>query len=101
MPDKNQRFYGTWVRTAAPAGGDSYPDRIEFKKNGLYFGKKEQTDTFTCWDVGTFEVLGEKQVKISTANDALITYQFTLSKDTLRFGDPEGHQLDYRRLAGS
>ena len=98
MPSKNQQFQGTWIKTSVSPGNDIYPDRIVFKKNGLYFGNKERPDTFTCWDVGTYEVVSENQVRLSTATDALITYQFTMSGDNLRFVDPQGRELDYRRV---
>lgn len=99
MPGKNQKLQGTWLRGTTSPGNDDYPDHIEFKENGLYFGKKKEPNTFTWWDVGTYEVVSDNVVKISTANDAMITYQFTISGDTLRFVEPQGRTLEYCRAA--
>lgn len=99
MPGNNQKLQGTWLRGTVSQGSDDYPDRIEFKEKGLYFGKKKEPNTFTCWDVGTYEVVSDNEVRISTANDAVITYQFTMSGDTLRFVDAQGQALEYCRAA--
>jgi len=65
----------------------------------VYFGKKgESGQEFTEWDAGGYEVVGEGRVRVSTATDAEITYDFSLSGETLHFTDPDGCRFDYRRI---
>lgn len=65
----------------------------------MYFGHKDPPGTFTLWDVGTYEIAGSKQIKISIANDAILTYEFSISNDILAFVDPDGCEFRYQRLA--
>ena len=98
MPKKRPDLTGIWEKIDVFPTGLPYPDRIVFQENGLYFGQKEPPGTYTEWDVGKFEVEGETRVRLSTANDAIITYEFSLEGDVLTFVDAEQHQLKYRRV---
>lgn len=90
---------GSWEKTTADPCSQVYPDTIQFQENGLYFGQKEPSGTFSQWDVGTFEVVSPEEVKISTANDAIITYEYTILNDQLQFVDPDGCAFDYRKVS--
>jgi hypothetical protein len=87
----------SWEKISRTACDELYPDSIRFQENALYFGLKDPPGTFTRWDVGTYEVIGSERINISTANDAIVTYGFTISNDTLTFVDPDDCQFRYRR----
>jgi hypothetical protein len=98
VPKPMHPLVGTWEKfTPQISCSDVYPDTINFQENGLYFGRKDPPGTFTQWDVGTWEVVDSKKVKLSTANDAVITYEFAISHDVLTFVDPEACRFQYRR----
>jgi hypothetical protein len=100
VPISPQSFAGTWEKITSSLCSGDYPDRIEFHENGLYFGEKEPVGTFTTWDAGKFTITGEHRVNISTATDEIVSYEFSLSEDTLRFVDPSNCEFQYRRVAG-
>lgn len=88
---------GGWEKTSSARCDQRYPDRLQFQENGLYIGQKDPPGSFSFWDVGTFEVVDEQEIKLSTANDAVIAYAYALSADTLTFTDPDGCAFSYRR----
>jgi len=96
MPSENP-LWGTWEKVTTSACSEAYPDRLVFQPNGLYFGHSEPSGTFTTWDVGKFDVLADTAIRVSTADDAIVTYRFTLSGDTVTFVDPESCAFTYRR----
>jgi hypothetical protein len=97
MPRKEQ-LIGDWEKTTISLCSQAYPDRIRFQPNGLYFGQKDPPGTFSVWDVGKYMVINEKQVSISTANDANVTYESSIFDDVLTFIDPESCEFQYRRV---
>jgi hypothetical protein len=97
MSDMNKIFVGRWEKLPGPPCSETYPDHIEFRENGLYFGHREPAGTYCLWDAGTFEVVSPSQVKISTAYDAVITYGFTTSNDVVTFVAPDQCQFQYKR----
>jgi hypothetical protein len=90
-------FVGQWQRITQNQACRQYPQSIDFRVNGQYFGVPAEEGEYTCWDVGTFVVVGPTEVKISTANDAIIPYQCAISGDTLTFTDENGVEIRYRR----
>ena len=98
MPTQTPQLVGNWEKTTSSTCSQVYPDTIQFQEGGLYFGHKDPPGTFTQWDVGTFEVVGPKQIKISIANDAIVTYEFSISNDILKFVDSDGCEFTYRRV---
>lgn len=98
MPNQAQQLVGNWEKITHATCGLMYPDTIQFQEGGLYFGQKDPPGTFTQWDVGTYAIVSSNQIKISTANDAVITYKFSISNDTLIFADPDDCQFEYRRV---
>ena len=89
---------GIWRR---PESADQYPDELEIRPDGIYFGKKGGAKrSFTLWDAGKLEVTGADQVCISTANDARITYHVELRGNEVTFRDPGGISIHFKK-AGS
>ncbi|MCS6953109.1 MAG: hypothetical protein RMK57_11950 [Bryobacterales bacterium] len=97
MPQTLAVLVGSWLKITRSECSALYPDRLRLAANGLYTGEKDPPGAFTLWDAGTWEVSGPGQIRISTANDAIITYRFTHSGDRLRFVDPDGCEFEYRR----
>lgn len=96
---ENDDLVGTWLRDdPIDASKDPYPMRLMFDANGMYRGEANAPDAFTLWDIGTFEVLDNDQIAISTATDAIVRYHFTLADNRLSFTDPTTDTtLTYRR----
>ena len=97
MPTQPSPLAGNWTRITQSECAQIYPDSIDFQPGRLYFSQQEQPGTFTLWDVGTYEVVDPQHVQISTANDALITYRFSIQEDVLTFTDPQDCEFSYRR----
>jgi hypothetical protein len=87
---------GAWTKISKERCAEQYPDQLEFGSGGLYFGRKDGGG-FTQWDAGTWQFDGAEQVKISTANDAIVPYTVNFSGEVLSFTDPEGCTIRYRR----
>lgn len=92
-----QAFVGVWEKVTRSPCSEPYPHRLVFRGDGQYRGESRQQGMFTIWDVGTFEMADGSGMKISTANDAVRRYTFTLVGDELTFVDPEGCRFAYRR----
>ena len=88
---------GEWIRVGGAACAESYPDRIDFRDGGIYIGRKEPEGTFTQWDAGTWRVVEPGRVEISTANDAVLSYGFSVADGVLSFRDADGCEFRYRR----
>jgi hypothetical protein len=93
-----QQLEGRWSKTAAQPCSETYPSQLEFLANGTYRGRKGSGE-FTVWDAGSWEIVDQSQIKISTANDAVIAYRYSLGAGTLTFIDDEGCEFSYRREA--
>lgn len=86
---------GRWRTVTDDPCGGRYPDVLEFRDRGVYTGQSQSG--FTLWDAGSYEPAQDGSIRISTANDAMIPYRYTLSGDALTFRDPEGCEFAYRR----
>jgi hypothetical protein len=92
---------GVWEKITRGKCDELYPEQLEFSDRGIYFGKRDEMSAslyHPVWDAGRYEVIGEHQIKISTANDAEINYEFYASQETLTFRDRDGCEFKYRRL---
>jgi len=96
--EKLMRITGTWKKVSSKPCDQSYPEEVEFSERPRYRAKKGPGQGFITWDAGEYEVLGNKQVKISTATDAQVLYNVTLLDDSLTFTDPDGCEIEYRRV---
>lgn len=98
MAEKISQIIGTWKKESLSKCSESYPDRIEFREGGLYF-TQNFPERFSIWDVGTYRVTGPNAVKISLANDAIVSYEFSLAEDFITFLDAKKCEFKYRRIA--
>lgn len=91
-------LHSKWRKVTTLPCAEAYPDHLEFKPNNLYMGQMEAGAAhMPIWDVGRYEILSENAVKISTFNDAEITYEFSISGDRLTFTDSSGCQFQFKR----
>jgi hypothetical protein len=88
---------GHWTKLNVDDCGKKYPDKIEFRKNGIYQAEASEKATMhPVWDAGTFE-LKNNAVKISTSNDAVINYTIAAQGETISFQDPDGCVVKYKK----
>src|SRR3954447_9015771 len=97
MTEGKSRFVGAWRKIENPACATLYPAVLQLDGNGLSRGFPEPPGQFTTWDVGTWEPVDSGHLAISTANDAVVRYEFSLTEDTLSFADSDGCRFSYRR----
>lgn len=90
---------GHWERITNSHCSQAYPTQVEFRENGLYLGTGAQLSIAPGWDQGTYEVTSPTQVRISTAHDAVLTYQFSIVNHTLLFVAPDGCEFQYRKVS--
>jgi hypothetical protein len=90
---------GSWQKITHSECSQFYPDRIQFQENGLYVVQKESPAIFSQWDVGRYERVDAEHIKLSTANDAVISYHLSTSDQGLKFTDPEGCEFEYRKIS--
>jgi hypothetical protein len=90
---------GEWRKLPGAACAAQYPDIIQFRDNGLYSARNERDGAHPVWDAGTYSVTAPGRIQISTANDAIIGYAFSLQGNVVTFRDPSGCEIQYR-IAG-
>jgi hypothetical protein len=91
---------GIWEKAGGEPCSSPYPDELELLAGGRYAGRKhEGAREHPIWDVGSYEVVGEGRVIVSTSYDARRTYEYSLADDVLTFLDEDGCRFEYRRRA--
>jgi hypothetical protein len=94
-----EKLLGRWKKITDTKCSKIYPDDLEFMEMGMYIGKKAQETTMhPYWDAGTYQILNKDQVKISTANDAQVIYNFSITDSTLIFMSADKCEFKYRRI---
>ena len=91
------RLLGKWERATDSPCAQRYPLQLTFQPNGLYFTGPRVEGVFTIWDVGTYQVVSLTEIRISTANDAIVTYRFSSTETSISFEDPDRCRFEYRR----
>lgn len=95
----HKEIWGKWIKITRSRCSELYPDELDFHETGIYFGKKgEETRHFTIWDAGDYYIISDDLIKISTANDEEITYQFWIDGRTLKFKDNKGCEFSYKKI---
>ena len=89
---------GRWKKLPGEGGTSWYPDTLEFRADGTYRGAGPEPGSFVLWDAGAYQPTGSSEVRIATANDAVVTYRYTLAGDNLEFEDSSGCRMLYRRI---
>ncbi|HMG35204.1 MAG TPA: hypothetical protein VKM94_14790 [Blastocatellia bacterium] len=88
---------GKWRKISTAECDKRYPDEIEFFEPSRYLAKKGPAQNFIWWDAGTYQLVSESEVRITTATDALTTYRYSISGDFLKFVDSDGCEFEYER----
>jgi hypothetical protein len=89
---------GKWTKVGGDPGSSGYPDELELLPGGRYVGgMRPGAREHARWDVGTYRRLADGLLGITTANDALGRYRFTLDGERLTLIDEAGATIAYRR----
>ena len=98
MPVDALQLIGNWEKLTDSACSRVYPKYIEFREAGLYSGTGAEPGDVPGWDAGTWEIAGPGKITVSTINDTLIAYDFSVSDDILTFEDGNKCRFQYRRV---
>lgn len=97
MQNQTLDLIGNWEKTARTGCSEKYPSGIQFQKDGLYIARNDPSGKFIVWDMGTYRIVSPGKINISLANDAIVSYQFSVSVGVLTFKDAEGCEFSYRK----
>jgi hypothetical protein len=93
---KHPDIVGTWVR--APSDDTPYPHEITFAPDGIYSGKMAPgSRSASKLDVGVFDRIDEKSIRMSTSTDRDETFALDVSDEDLKLVDEAGQELAYKR----
>jgi len=93
------KIAGTWKKVTTESCAENYPDEIEFQERPRYLARKGPSQRFIWWDAGSYEIVGDNQVKMSTASDELVTYEARLEENVLTFTDQRDCAFSYQRIS--
>ena len=91
-------FIGVWNKVTNSPCSKSYPAVLEFRAAGLYLGKGMESGPSPGWDSGTWRLVDMTKIMISTANDAIISYNFSIVNGELIFVDLAGCEFRYKKV---
>lgn len=91
------RLVGSWQKSHGGECAAGYAATLRVDAGGLYFGATDPPGAFTWWDGGSWRVPAPGRLALSTANDAVVTYGYSLHGDTLHIVDAAGCRFGYRR----
>lgn len=89
---------GTWQKVSTGSCAQPYPAVLQLQEGQIYTSQPGADQGFTLWDVGEYEVLSDREIRISTANDAMRSYRYALSEGTLTITDADDCDIQYRRV---
>jgi hypothetical protein len=92
------QLIGVWQKVSTSDCSSLYPSTLQFSSEQAYSGQPAPGQEFTLWDVGEYKVISDREIRISTANDAMPTYQYSLAGDILTFHDAENCEFQYRKV---
>ena len=99
MANRDTKLVGEWEKASGGECASGYAAHLRFEANGIYFGTTEPPGAFTWWDGGSWEVPAPGRLKLSTANDAEVTYDYALEGAVLAITDAKGCRFTYRRAS--
>lgn len=99
MAELDPRLPGAWQMIDQAPCAAGYAVHLRLEDSGLYFGSTEPPGGFTWWDQGRWQVSAPGRMALSTANDEVVTYAYSLIDGTLTFTDPSGCRFSYKRGA--
>src|SRR4051812_33751143 len=98
MAERDSKLVGTWLKVKGGDCAAGYAANLRFEANGLYFGTTEPPGAFTWWDGGSWNIAEPGRLAMSTANDAVVSYSYTVDDNTLTVTDAAGCHFSYRRV---
>ncbi len=97
--ERIDQLLGSWRKVEDSPRSESYPAELDFLPNGTYAGRAAPDSRFhPLWDSGSFFLECPGQVKISTANDAELSYGCAIDGESITFTDRQGREIRYRRI---
>jgi hypothetical protein len=93
---KSNILIGKWIKITKSKCSKIYPDKLEFRKNGIYLGKRKKSSP-SWWDLGDYRILNENKLKISTADDSIQKINFKIQDNKLEFIDDTLCKFSYIR----
>ena len=89
---------GKWIKVATTECDKSYPNELEFFETGIYSSTATRK-VFSLWQSGDYEIVDRNRIRIQTATDAMLVYNFSISKEGfLIFVDQDGCEFRYERV---
>jgi hypothetical protein len=98
MPNPIADLIGNWEKITRSNCSEKYPSWIQFQNYGLYIAKNDPAGGSIIWDTGTYQIIGPREIDISLANDAIVTYRFSIEDGVLILRDTEGCEFKYRKI---
>jgi hypothetical protein len=75
-----------------------YPAKLVFE-SARYRGTRAEGQGMIWWDAGTFRLVNDETLVLSTATDELVEYRISLGGDRLEVTDPAGVTVIYERVS--
>jgi hypothetical protein len=88
---------GQWRRLSTAACADRYPAELTFAL-ATYRGARGEGQGMIWWDAGTYRLVDDQRLVLSTATDELVAYPVRLTDQRLMFTDPDGCEVTYERI---
>ena len=85
LPD----LIGRWLRLTSDEVAQRYPVEITFAE-ATYRGTRAETQGFILWDAGTYRLVDDHTLILSTASDELVTYPVVLDGPSLLVRTADG-----------
>lgn len=79
MTVEKSSIVGSWFKVSESLCSGRYPDLIEFREDGVYLTPMRD-DVFLEWQSGDYEFSGENEIKMQTANDAMVPVRYQLDE---------------------
>ncbi len=98
MAATTAQLVGYWEKTTVSDCSQIYPDRIEFRNNGLYFAHNNPNNPMIIWDVGKYRIESSVQIRITLVNDASELYRFSIANNILTLIDSKDCEFEYHKV---
>ena len=82
----SEKIIGRWQKTNNSDCDQTFPDELEFLEGGIY-NVPLRDDVFYVWQGGDYEWISENEIRIMTANDAMLSYRVSMEDGSLTFDD--------------
>jgi len=99
MTSEKLSLVGHWDKNGISACSAIYPEHLEFRENGMFYGRNRVDQPMRVWDVGRYRIESEEKIRMTLANDSSEVYLFSISGNDLVFVDERECRFTYRRVS--